>query len=93
MYCPTANLARARVRHVEGREGIERVRGRRVLVAEQPHDDRQRDALLVEVHGLGLAEHVAVGPVLSGIDGQPARAVSAAAVITFATVSADSRVG
>ena len=46
--------------HVDGGEGVERCGGRGVLVAEEPHDDRQRDALLVEVHGLGLAQHVAV---------------------------------
>ena len=29
-------------------------------MAEEAHNERQRDALLVEVHGLGLAQHVAV---------------------------------
>ena len=29
-------------------------------MAEKTHDDRQRDALLVEVHGFGFAQHVAV---------------------------------
>jgi hypothetical protein len=46
--------------HVDGGEGVERGGGRGVLVAEQPHDDRQGDALLVEIHGLGLAQHVAM---------------------------------
>lgn len=46
--------------HVQGGEGVERLGGRGVLLVEQAHDDRQRDALLVEVHGLGLAQHVAV---------------------------------
>ena len=46
--------------HVDGGEGVERCCRRDVLVAEEPHDDRQRDALLVEVHGLGLAQQVAV---------------------------------
>src|SRR5665647_2460421 len=46
--------------HVQGGERVERCRGRGVLVAEEAHDDRQRDALLVEVHGLGLAQHVAM---------------------------------
>ena len=29
-------------------------------MAEQAHDDRQWDPLLVEVHGFGLAQYVAV---------------------------------
>ena len=46
--------------HVQGREGVERCCGGSVFVAEEAHDDRQRDALLVEVHGFGFAQHVAV---------------------------------
>jgi len=46
--------------HVDGGERVERRSGGRVLVTEEPHDDRQRDPLLVEVHGLSFAQHVAV---------------------------------
>jgi HTH-like domain/Integrase core domain len=52
--------------HVHCCERVERCRGRHVLVAEESHDDRQRDALLVEVHGLGLAQHVAVDALREG---------------------------
>ena len=60
-------------------------------MAEEPHDDGQRDALPVEVHGLGLAEHVAVDVAWQG--GQLARAVRAACVSTDETVLAESPVG
>src|SRR5262245_38686359 len=46
--------------HVQGREGVESRCGGSVFVTEETHDDRQRNALLVEVHGFGLTQHVAV---------------------------------
>jgi len=46
--------------HVQGCKGVERCCGGSVFVAEETHDDRQRDTLLVEVHGLGFAQQVAV---------------------------------
>jgi hypothetical protein len=52
--------------HVDGGERVERRRCRGVLVAEKPHDDWQRDPLLVKVHGLGLAQHVAVDVARNG---------------------------
>ena len=46
--------------HVQGRKGIERCCGGSVFVAEEAHDDRQRDTLLVEIHRFGFAHQVAV---------------------------------
>src|SRR4051794_20249895 len=46
--------------HVQGRKGVERCCGGSVFVAEETHDDREWDALLVEVHGFGFAQQVAV---------------------------------
>jgi HTH-like domain/Integrase core domain len=46
--------------HGQGREGVENCCGGGVFVAEESHDDRQRDPLLVKVHGFGLAQQVAV---------------------------------
>ncbi len=40
--------------------GIKRCCGGSVFMAEEAHDDRQRDALLVEIHRLGFAQQVAV---------------------------------
>ncbi len=48
--------------HINGGECVEGGGGRRVFVAEEPHNNRQWDAMLVEVHGLGFAQHVAVNP-------------------------------
>ena len=46
--------------HVQSCEGVERCRGRSVLVAEEPHNDGKRNALLVKVHGFGFSQHVAM---------------------------------
>src|SRR5271166_4576949 len=46
--------------HVQGRECVESCCGGGVFVAEESHDDRQWDPLLVKVHGFGLSQHVAV---------------------------------
>src|SRR5271163_4405506 len=46
--------------HVQGRKCIERCCGGSVFVAEEAHDDRQRYALLVEIHRFGFAHQVAV---------------------------------
>src|SRR6476659_5175574 len=46
--------------HVQGRKSIERGCGGSVFVAEETHDDRQRNPLLVEVHRFGFAQQVAV---------------------------------
>ena len=46
--------------HVQGCEGVERRCRGSVFMAEEAHDDRQRDALLVEVHRFGFAQQVAV---------------------------------
>lgn len=46
--------------HLQGGEGVKRGGGAGPFVSEQLHDDRQRDPLLVEGHGLGLADQVAV---------------------------------
>ena len=46
--------------HVQSRKGVERCCGGSVFVAKEAHDDRQRNPLLVEVHGFGLAQQVAV---------------------------------
>ena len=60
-------------------------------MAQESHDDRQGNALLVEVHGLGLAQHVAVNAL--GNEGQALWAVRAALLSTAAMLLDDSRVG
>jgi hypothetical protein len=60
-------------------------------MAQQAHDDRQRDALLVEVIALVLRSMWQW--MCCGIVGQVTRAAVAAAFSTAATVSADSAVG
>ncbi len=46
--------------HVQGGKSVECCCGGSVFVAEEAHDDRERDALLVEVHRFGFAQQVAV---------------------------------
>ena len=60
-------------------------------MAEEPHDDGQRNALLVEVHGFGFAKHVAVNVLRDG--GAVAASESAPCLSTAETVSTESAVG
>ncbi len=55
-----------RAHHVEDDEPIEDRSSGRVLLVEEPNNYQHHDPLLVEIHGLGLAQHVAVEVVEHG---------------------------
>ena len=58
--------------HVDSDEPIEDRSSGRVLVTKEPHNNWQHDSLLVEFHGLELAQHVAVEVVEHGRAAQAA---------------------
>ena len=62
--------------HVEDDGPIEDRSSGRVLVTKEPHNNRQYDSLLVEFHGLKLAQHVAVEVVQHGRVAQAATQLS-----------------